>query len=78
MCIWMFSITLSHFEKNYMIFFFLYDGAINLLGKNSFKFSFVGDGLMAKSLGAWVHIWGGGTKKIKISKDEYEYFLQPN
>jgi len=51
MCIWMFSITLSHFERITWIFLRMM-GAITIFRKNSFRFSFVDYGLMTKSFGA--------------------------
>ncbi len=64
MCIWMFSITSSHFERITWIFLCMM-GAITIFRKNSFRFSFVDYGLVEKSLGA---------RENKMSKDECEYF----
>jgi hypothetical protein len=44
-----------------------------ILRKNSFKFSFVGYGLMTKPLGLGC-TFEEVAQKNKISKDEYEYF----
>jgi hypothetical protein len=48
-------------------------GVITTSGKNSFKFNFVGYELVTKSLGGWVHIWGGG-RENKMSKYWCEFF----
>ncbi len=48
MCIWMFLITLSHFERSTWILCMM--GAITIFGESSFIFSFVGYGLVIKSL----------------------------
>jgi hypothetical protein len=61
------------FWKNYTIFLCMM-GAIIILGKNSFKFSFVGYALMTKSLGLRCTFEEVAKKKKKMSKDEYEYF----
>jgi hypothetical protein len=50
-CIWMFSITLSHFEKITWIFAYMI-GAITNFWESIFIFSFVSYGLVTKSLGA--------------------------
>jgi hypothetical protein len=68
---WMFSITLSHFERTTWIF--VYDGCHNHFWKISFIFNFGGYQLVTKSLRGWVHIWGGG-KENKMSKYECECF----
>jgi hypothetical protein len=47
-------------------------GAIIILGKNSFKFSFASYGLMTKSLGLEC-TFEEVAQKYKMSKDEYEY-----
>jgi hypothetical protein len=51
-------------------------GAIIILGKNSFKFSFAGYGLLTKSLGLGCTFEevAQKNKNKKMSKDEYEYF----
>jgi hypothetical protein len=68
MCIWMFSITLSHFERITWNFFLCMIGAIKFFGKNNFIFTFVG-----LVTWGWLHIWGG-IRKNKMSKDEHEFF----
>jgi hypothetical protein len=67
MCIWMFSIKLSHFERTTWIL--VYDGC--LFGEYSFIFNFVGYGLMTKSHGARYTFEEVGGES-KMSKDECE------
>jgi hypothetical protein len=49
MCIWIFSITMSHFERITWILHMIC--AITIFGESSFIFNFVGYGLVIKSLG---------------------------
>jgi hypothetical protein len=70
MCIWMFSITLSHLKELHEFLHMM--GAIIIFGKNIFKFSFVIIDWWQSQLN-WVHIWKGG-KENKMSKDECKYF----
>jgi len=60
MCIWMFSITLSRFER--VTWIFAHDGCHNHFVQSSLIFSFVG-----LVTWGWVHIWGGNPKKKKTN-----------
>ncbi len=58
MCIWMFSITVSHFEK--ITWIFVYDGCLKpFLVKSVSYLIFVSYGLVTKSPG----VWGSHMKK---------------
>jgi hypothetical protein len=70
MCIWMFSIIWSHFER--IKWNLPYEGCHNHFWKKYFIFRFVDYGLVTTTWG-WVHIWGGG-KENKMSKDECDFF----
>jgi hypothetical protein len=71
MCIGMFLITLSHFER--ITWIFAYDGWHNYVEKNNWILNIVDYGLVTKSLGGRVHIWKGG-RENKLSEDECEFF----
>jgi hypothetical protein len=76
MCIWMFSIALSHFERITLTFVYDgydgYDGCHNHFWRKYFYIWFVAMNWWQSQLG-WVHIWGGG-RENKMSKDECEFF----
>ncbi len=73
MCIWMCSIDMVTFWKNYMIFF-VYDECHNHFWRKWFCELWIGD----KVTWGWVHIWGGG-KENKMTKERWMWiFLQSN
>jgi hypothetical protein len=75
MCIWMFSITLSHFER--ITWIFAYDGCHNYFFEiNYLMFNIVDYGLVTKSLGAEC-TFEEVAEKINCQKMNVN-FLQPN